>query len=484
MEKPSTPKAGMQTGQGSFLHAFRLDLTTGLEALSSWINHIEAKGGIETLFELEAWLRGLQAFSNVVNLPPGDGDRAPVIFRNFSPEIRVLRLALMECEQCAIRLCHLGRDANMDLLPQLENQIYKLGVRNTQVGRMLEQYAPTESLAVLVEDIQDLSVMADALNDTARHEYRTFVSLGRMLQRSVYNSRHVGIFLNQRFRIQFDRRDTPALRSVLQSITDETLRRNVSLSLLYFYRNLKYLRMIASALRDDRPLRRYLVIFALLREQTGILSDFLRTRFLRDKQGNARLREAVDLIVHSLHADLERTFKHELPDLMTEADAAVIYERVENSHGLLLNCYQYSVTALVQALDETVDGGAIFPEMLAGLQNGQNLRKDLWDLRLYLKSELEKSGGLDLSHVLDRIARFRESSLRHLMYRDWGEFESLTEFLIMAGNEMEVRVLLRRFVSFLEILMQEVSNRSVLRKSAGDPGTRHAAPDGLRTDSR
>jgi hypothetical protein len=347
----------------------------------------------------------------------------------------------------------------------LENQIYKLGARNPQVIKMLEQYAPSESLAVLLENIQDLSVMAEGLNDVAQHEYRTFVSLGRMLQRNVRNCRHVGMLLNQRFRIQFDRRDTPALRAVLRSITEESLRRSVSLSLLYFYRNLKYLKMIDSAMRADRPLRHYLVIFTLLHEQTGILSDFLRSRFLKDKQENARLRDAADLIVHSLNADIVRTFKHELPALSTETDAAVILERVENSHGLLLNCYQNSVATMVQALDDTIDAGTIFPEMLAGFQNGQNLRKDLWDLRLDLKSELEKAEGLDLSHVLDRIARFRESSLRHLMYRDWGEFESLSEFLIMAGNEMEVRALLRKFVIFLEVLMQEVSNRGVLRQS-------------------
>jgi hypothetical protein len=49
------------------------------------------------------------------------------------------------------------------------------------------------------------------------------------------------------------------------------------------------------------------------------------------------------------------------------------------------------------------------------------------------------------------------------MYQDWGEFERFSDSLVTAANEVEVRMLLRKFISFLEVLMQEVSKRSVLQ---------------------
>jgi hypothetical protein len=471
MNRQMAAGAKAQAGQDSFLSALRYDLTVGSEVLASWIGHLQAKEGIESLFELEAWLRGLCAFSEVNHLPLSDKERASLITRNFAAEIRIFRLALQECERCAIQLCNLGQDANLGSFGQVETQIYKMGVRNLQINKMLEQYTPTESLAELLEAIQDLKVMADALSDSAQQDFRTFVSLGRMLQRDVRNCRYTAMLLGQRFRIQFDRRDNAALRAVLRSIPEEHLRRNVSMALLYFYRNLKYLKLISAALREDRPLRRFLVIFALLHEQTNILSDFIKSRFLKERQGGSRLYTAVELILHSLKLETQRTFKRELLSLSTERDAAAIYAKIENSHGLLLNCYQNSVVTMVQALDKSVDEKALFPEMIEGAQHGQALRKDLWDLRNDLKSELDKAEGLDLSRVLDRIAQFRESSLRYLMYQDWGEFESLSEFLIMTGNEVEARVLLRKFVSFLEVLMQEVSKRSVLRESGTESKT-------------
>ena len=81
---------------------------------------------------------------------------------------------------------------------------------------------------------------------------------------------------------------------------------------------------------------------------------------------------------------------------------------------------------------------------------------------------MDKGKEFDLNRVMDRLTSFRESSLRYLMYRDWGEFERLSDAIITATSEIELRTLLRKFVSFLEALVQEVSNRSVLRESPAE----------------
>jgi hypothetical protein len=454
-----------RVGQDSFLEALRSEFGAGSEVLTSWIAHLQDKGGVDSLFEFEAWLRGLCAFSNCRNLPLSGEERATLVTRNFAPEIRIFRLALEECERCAIQLCRLGQDADLEADAQMETRIYQTGSLDSSVNRMLEQSTPMESLAEMLESANDLKVVLDAINDPRELDFEIFLSLGRTLQRSVRNCRYIDLLLGQRFRLQFDRIENASLSAVLRSIAEDHLRRKVSLSLLYCYRLLKYLKLISTALNEDRPLRRYLVIFALLREQSELLCDFIKSRFLKERQGNAKLHKAAELILHSLKLETQRTFERELLGLATESDAAIIYAKIENGHGLLRNCYQSCIVTLVQALDPGVDGRALFPSMMEGFQQGQALRKDLWDLRQDLKSELEKTAGLDLTRILDHLAQFRESSLRYLMYQDWGEFENFAELLMAAGNEMEVRVLLRKFVSFLEVLMQEVSKRSVLRET-------------------
>ena len=452
-------------GQDSVLDALRSELVGGTGILSSWISHLQEKEGIEVLFEFETWLRGLCAFFNCRHLPLSETEKSALVTRNFAPEIHIVRLALQECERCALQLCALGQDATVELDASVETPAYRTGALVSQVGKLLEQSTPMESLACLLESLNDLKAMVDALNDPLHQDFPLFLSIGRAFQRDLRNCRYIDMLLGQRFRLQYDRIDNTILSGVLHSIPEEHLRRNVSLALLYLHRFLRYLKLFSAALNEDRPLRRFLVVFSLLHEQADSLCDFLKSRFLKERRGNPKQRNAADLILHSLRMETQRAFDRELIWFSSEKDAAIIFTKVENSHGLLRNCYQSCIVTLVQAFDENVDGKALFPSMLEGLQQGQKLRKDLWDLRRDLKAELEKTSGLDLSRMLDRIGQFRESSLRYLMYQDWGEFEHFSEALITSGNEAEVRVLLRKFVGFLEVLMQEVSKRSILRDS-------------------
>jgi hypothetical protein len=277
------------------------------------------------------------------------------------------------------------------------------------------------------------------------------------------------MLLGQRFRLQYDRIDNAILSGILRSIFEDHLRRNVALALLYLYRFLRYLKPISNALGEDRPLRGLLAIFSLLHEQTEYLCDFIKTRFLKERRGSSAIRNAAELMVHSLRLDLQRVFDRELRAVSTERDASAMFGRIENSYGLLSNCYQGCVVTLVQAFDKQVDGKALFPSMMEGLQNSQKLQRDLWALRQDLKDDLDDRGNFDMDRILSRIAQFQESSMQYLMFRDWGEFERFSESLISAGNQFEARTLLLRFLGFLEVLAQEVANRSVLHNPRNDP---------------
>jgi hypothetical protein len=225
---------------------------------------------------------------------------------------------------------------------------------------------------------------------------------------------------------------------------------------------LRYLALVSDALAEDRPLRPFLAIFSLLHEQAEDLSAFLASR-LSGPAIPERTRQACEMIRQSLDSVNRRVFERELPSVAAQMDPSVIYTRMENGHGLLRHGCQNAIAILVQSLDERIEARMLFPAMAEGIQQGQRLRADLWELRHDLIREIEKATGLDLNCVLERIARFRETSLRFLMYQDWGEFERCSESLITAANDVDARALLRKFVGFLETLLQEVAKRNVLQ---------------------
>ena len=94
----------------------------------------------------------------------------------------------------------------------------------------------------------------------------------------------------------------------------------------------------------------------------------------------------------------------------------------------------------------------------------EKLRKDLWELRQWLTDVLGNKEALDSNRIMLRLAAFKDSSLRSLMFRDWTEFEAFSEALALSNNLIEIRTHVRKFVSFLEMLIQEVSKRSVFQE--------------------
>jgi hypothetical protein len=457
--------------QDSFLEALQTEFLAGTENLASWIRHVEASGRIESLFELETWLKGLRSFFRVRHLPLSESERKDLIARSFGPEIRIVRQALQICEASTGELMKHGWTDKIEFESFIESQLRKDNVLDYHVSKIVEQPTPMDSLIQLSESLNDLRVMIDAVNQAEKLDYQLFVSIGRCYRRNVRNCRYVEMLLAQRFRLQYDRVDNAALSGILKGIAEEGIRRDIALSLLWLFRLLKYLQFVHRDLVADRPLRHFLVIFCLLHEEMGLLSDFLKGHFLKGREASHALWNVVELIVYSLKMESQRALERELLFVSREADPAVIYTKIENSHGMLRNCYQSCVVALAQAIDKNFEGKAVFPSILEGLQTAQRLRQDLWDLRKHLKDILQNRSGTDVNSIIEKIAAFRESSLRYLMYRDWGEFERLSDSFVTATHPLEVRTLIRKFVSFLETLVEEVSKRSVLKEYSQEGDT-------------
>jgi hypothetical protein len=93
----------------------------------------------------------------------------------------------------------------------------------------------------------------------------------------------------------------------------------------------------------------------------GVLSDFLRARFLRNRVLDHPLRNAAELVAYSLKTEAQRVMDRELIFISRETDPAPIYMHIENAHGLLRNCCQSGILILIQAVDKEFNATALFP---------------------------------------------------------------------------------------------------------------------------
>jgi len=447
----------------SFLETLHSQIVRGTESLTAWLSYLDEHDGVEDLFELETWLRGLRAFFDVQHVPMAPTDRSNPVKRSFAAEFRVARDAIQICERLASRVMSRGQPDRVEFETFIESQLRKETVLDYHVGRILEQPTPAESLGRLQEFLNDAYVLIDRLSGSNNADLQAFVSLARFYRHELTNCRYVDMLLSQRFRVQFDKVEQPLLSGLLRRIPDRRLRQNMALAFLYMYRLLRYLDFVEGDFSKDKPLRQTLVVFALLHQECDALSDFLKSRSLKGRDTGSDLSQAAELVMYSLKLDSQRVIERELVPVAWEEDPTTILSRLQDAHGVLRNSLQSAVITLAQAFDKNLDGRSLFPSLIEGAEESQRLLKNLWELRRSLKSALAQGEHVELERVVMKLNEFRESALRTLWYKDWAVFERYSDALMAAPGPGEVQVTLRKLVSYLEKLVQDVSKRRILQ---------------------
>ena len=86
------------------------------------------------------------------------------------------------------------------------------------------------------------------------------------------------------------------------------------------------------------------------------------------------LYQLYDSFVYCVPLELKKVINTELLDISVSRQADNIRARVENSHGILKDCFQQSVVQLAEAFDG-IDGNEIFPNFTAKLEQSVHLRE-------------------------------------------------------------------------------------------------------------
>ncbi|MBN2317811.1 MAG: hypothetical protein JXR49_01985 [Acidobacteria bacterium] len=459
------PGLKSQKARNSFLEALRAEIVAGNENLTSWIKHIHAQGAIDSLFWLETWLKGIRSFLNIEHLPLADSEKEDLLSRSFLSEIKIIRNAVQISETYACDVLNVGHAEEFELEKVIEDKIRKERTLDSHTSRFLAQITPVDSISQLLDSLNDMRISIDAYQRLPNPGFQLFLTLGRIYRQELRNCRYIDMLMSQRFRIQYDLIENKSLTEVLRGIKDEQVQRNVALAMLYIFRFLKYLRFVSNDLQHDRPLRHHLIIFSLLHEEMENLSNFLKARMLKGKDPSQDLKNAADLVAYSLKTESRKALSRELVFVSREMEPSNVYASIENSHGLLLNCCQSCILNLVKAVDPNFNEQSLFPKRVERIAMGDQIRQDLWSLRQWLIEISENETVPDTNRVIERLTLFKEKSLPLLMYRDWAGFESFMETLAISNNSNEIMTRMRKFINFIEDLIQEVSKRGIYQKN-------------------
>ncbi len=159
----------------------------------------------------------------------------------------------------------------------------------------------------------------------------------------------------------------------------------------------------------------------------------------------------------------------ELIDISVARQADSIKTRVENSHGILKDCFQQCVVQLTQVFDPAVQGSDIFPDFMAKLEQSVMLRDGLARLIKALREFQQRRDEASASRMKEQISDFYDNNIKYLMYRDWSGFELFYIEILKCGHLAGLQQIGHRFETFLVTLFREVQKRSILQAAPLDP---------------
>lgn len=198
------------------------------------------------------------------------------------------------------------------------------------------------------------------------------------------------------------------------------------------------------------------------RDQANGLVDFMLATATETASQYELLSETLDGISFAMSHDVKRIFDNELQALNWKAGEQLSKGKVAYIQGLLTNCLQQSIITLAQVFDPSLDGARLFDNNKARLRESLILCRDLMDLlQMVHKAETDLADRLPI--LLNRAHIFRTESMQFLMYKDWQEFEAITESLMLSDAEScEPGSPLHSFKCYLETLLGQVKLRAVL----------------------
>jgi hypothetical protein len=435
--------------------------------MRQWLEQVHSSGRTEQLFELEMWLRSFERFFRVRNQPLSEKETRHLALRNWSEELRLVDYVIRR----VVNLCTAiltEEHVNQSRFDQyVEDYLRKDELTDPYIGKLLRQTTPEAALTLLRESFEDIHLFLTDLVKVSRIRYSSFMSVGRILYREMRGSELIALLIDKKFKSIHDRITNPAVAAMVRRIQHPIHRRQAARVFLEFFRLLHYLDHADPERLEEVSLKSTVLIFSLVTSETRMLLNFIERRVLKMLEPEDAAYAVYDSFVYCVPLELKKVLNTELLDLSVARQADNVRARVENSHGILKDCFQQSVVQLAQVFETSIQGSDVFSDFTAKLDQSVHLRDDLARLICAVRVFSSQKDENAARSMKEEISHFYDSSMKYLMYRDWSGFEIFFIEILKCGSLPALLQIAHRFETFLMTLFREVTKRSIL---SGIPG--------------
>ena len=445
--------------------------------LRRWTDRVAAVGKADELFELELWLRSFERFFRIGNQPLSDRETRALALRTWSEELRLVDHAILR----VVHLCtSILTEAEADMTRfdrYVETSLGREESLDPYIQKLVRLTTPEAALTLLRESFEDLHLLLLDLVQLARLPYATFDAVGKILYREVRRSDLLAMIIDKKFKPVHDKIRNPAIRELTRKIPAATERRQAAKVFLELFRLLHYLEFTDPDRLSEDEFRDTLLPFSLITSETRLLLSYIERSVLKGQDPEAPLSQVYDSFVYCIPLELKKVLNTELTDVSVTRQTENVRTRVENSHGILKDCFQQSIVQLAQAFTPSIDGARIFPDFMAKREQSVRLRDGLAQVTRAVQAYQETKDEIAAEKMKAQISNFYDHYIQYLMYRDWSGFELFYIEILKCNSLSGLTQIAHRFETFLVTLLREVQKRSILAGTAPSEVVKGLLPD-------
>jgi hypothetical protein len=335
------------------------------------------------------------------------------------------------------------------------------------IEKLVRHTTPETALTLLRESFESIHLLLLDLVKLSRLPHPTFQAVGKILHREVRRSDLVALLIDKKFKPVHDHIGNRAVSRIIRGMADPLDKRQAAKVFLEFFRLLHYLEYADPARLPEEDLRDTILLFSLVVSETRLLLSYVERRVLKGRDTTLPLHQVYDSFVYCIPLEIKKVVNTELTDVSVTRQAESVRTRVENSHGILKDCFQQSVVQLAQALDPSIDGGRIFPDFMARREQSLKLRDGLVAAVRALREFQRERDEAAAARMKDGISEFYDHHIKYLMYRDWSGFELFYIEILKCSSLGALVQIAHRFETFMVTLLREVQKRSLLQGGGG-----------------
>ncbi len=426
------------------------------------VSAVPFHSAIELIFELGLWLSGLESFLNIQNHAFGEENRSKAATRDWTKEFRLTHSTLLHCSSLNFKLA----------------QAIKNDSPNEKTGTEFfdEKSGDEKAFEITADDIFSLSMslkeailLSEGLLRAAPLKFGEWTAWSKSLTEKL---KKVSAF--EKLIKSAEKTGEHFLPSELQNLLK---RKNLSaateadlkLVLPRFGKILKWLNVIAQMVKQDKPLKPALLIFARVYEQVHELTEYINNRLLRFPNEEDDLFGALDGAVYVASIELKKVYQHELTGLTDIRPTPLVRAKIEAAQGLLNDSFQQTLVSFAWLIDPSIEAKSLFPAFQTKLEQSLALRESLWRVMNDVQAAEKNPETYPIGELIKKLNIFTDSYMRFLMYKDWETFERFVEEVLKTQNKKDLTPILHRFGAYLETLFGQVNMRGVLANHPFQP---------------